>query len=329
MEPMSILIDRDLPVPIATQIVGQIEFGVVNGDVVEGGRLPSVRELAEHVGVSPVTVSQAYKTLTQRGLIITVPGRGTFVQATPQPSSAVPVRDRTDVLLDRAVRSAEAEGIPRSELIGRLGRLLARGPNARALRLVFVGVFLDVTRAYVAELRRSLRPDDSVLATTFDELERDRDALSGADVLLTFAHRRHDLEVLAPPDATIATVRLIASERTRVALAELDPLTHLVIVSAVPEFLPTFKRAIVRFASHVASVRAHLLGSDAVTAVVAKADVVVYGTGSDRVVDMLPAHVKAIEFRHVPDPSHVEQTLLPILDALRRSRRHHLAQEAR
>ncbi|MDV7402319.1 hypothetical protein RZS08_63435, partial [Arthrospira platensis SPKY1] len=102
---------------------------------------------------------------------------------------------------------------------------------------------------------RHLAPDDALLATTFDELTADPGSLADRDLVFTFAHRVADARRHAAEDATVAAVGLIPSERTRVALAEVDPLARLVLLSAVPEFLVTFRRAIERFASHVASVR--------------------------------------------------------------------------
>ncbi|MEI2422099.1 GntR family transcriptional regulator, partial [Arthrospira platensis SPKY2] len=75
---MPIRIDRDLPVPVPLQLQGQIEYGVTSGDFPPGSRLPSVRELAADLGVSPVTVSAVYRRLRSAGLIDGAPGRGTF-----------------------------------------------------------------------------------------------------------------------------------------------------------------------------------------------------------------------------------------------------------
>jgi DNA-binding transcriptional regulator YhcF (GntR family) len=44
-----------------------------------GQRLPSVRELAEHAGIAPMTVSSVYRELRLSGLIETRPGAGTYV----------------------------------------------------------------------------------------------------------------------------------------------------------------------------------------------------------------------------------------------------------
>ena len=313
---MQIRIDRDLPVPVPLQLQGQIEYGVTSGDFPPGSRLPSVRELAAELGVSPVTVSAVYARLRASGLIDSAPGRGTFVRRA-EPHASGPLADPVDGALRRALQRADRAGVGRAELIERLQRMVARGSPTRPLRTAFVGVYPAVTRAYVADLRRHLAVGDELVATTFDELADDGAVLEGRDLLFTFAHRVADLERVAPADAVVVSVSLIPSERTRVALAEIDPLARVVLVSAVPEFVVTFRRAIERFASHVASVRTAVRGTPEAAARVVGSDVVVYATGAEDVLDGLPADVRAFEYRHVPDPVQVETVLLPLVERLR------------
>lgn len=49
------------------------------GKLAEGAQLPTVRDLAWAVGVTPGTVSRAYQLATQEGLLAATVGRGTFV----------------------------------------------------------------------------------------------------------------------------------------------------------------------------------------------------------------------------------------------------------
>lgn len=51
------------------------------GVLPEGTRLPTVRDLAFRIGVTPGTVARAYQVLTQEGLLAATVGRGTFVAA--------------------------------------------------------------------------------------------------------------------------------------------------------------------------------------------------------------------------------------------------------
>ncbi len=312
---MHIRIDRDLPVSIPTQLQGQIEYGMGTGDFPPGSRLPSVRELSTHLGISPVTVTSVYRALRNRGLIESHPGHGTFVRSEEDLGDCA--TDAVDNALRAAWRLAERNGVDARDLIGRLQRLVTYTANAARVRVLFVGVYPEVTRAYVADLRRHLGPHDAVASTTFDDIGGDGQPLDDYDMLITFAHRVSDLESVVPPGVPVASVSLMASERTRVALAEVDPLARMVLVSSVPEFVVTFRRAIERFASHVASVRTCVRGSDEVRRLVSDADVVVYATGSDEVLDGLPADIRAFEYRHVPDPVFVERKLIPAIERLR------------
>lgn len=54
---------------------------VRSGHLAEGSQLPTVRDLAWALGVTPGTVSRAYALATQEGLLAATVGRGTFVAA--------------------------------------------------------------------------------------------------------------------------------------------------------------------------------------------------------------------------------------------------------
>jgi hypothetical protein len=100
-------------------------------------------------------------------------------------------------------------------------------------------------------------------------------------------------------------------------LAQIDPLARVVIVSTFPEFLPFMKAGIQRFAPHVHDIRSTLLESPDLARVLQGAEVVVRASGSERVVDMLPADVPSFEYRHTPDPREIDQILLPLLEDIR------------
>lgn len=320
---MRIKIDRDLPVPVAVQIRGLIEFGVSNGDFQPGNRLPSVRSLAAELSVSPVTVSQAYRTLQEKGLIETTPGRGTFVREAIPLSTPQPGQQQITNLLNSAIRAGLNQGLSRSELLDKFQRLLGQEHQPDApLSGVLIGIYPYVTEAYAADLRRHLNPGDQLAVTTFQALEEPGGytVLIDIDFIFTLAHRMTELEALPIGEQEIASVHFIPSERTRLALAEVDPLHRVVLVSSVAEFLPTFKLGVERFASHVADVRGVVLGSSEVQEALDSADVVVYGTGSEAVLNGLSGRIRSFEYRHVPDPLHTERTLLPFLERIRASK---------
>lgn len=72
-------IDLTSRVPIYEQIYNKIIELAVSGTLKENEQLPSVRNLAKDTGVNPNTVAKAYQELERKGIIYSVPGRGSFI----------------------------------------------------------------------------------------------------------------------------------------------------------------------------------------------------------------------------------------------------------
>ncbi|MDF2566787.1 MAG: regulatory protein GntR [Oscillospiraceae bacterium] len=67
---MILKIDMTSDIPIYQQIRNQIVFGVAKGNIRAGESLPTVRQLANDIGVNPMTVNKAYTLLKEEGIII-------------------------------------------------------------------------------------------------------------------------------------------------------------------------------------------------------------------------------------------------------------------
>ncbi|PJI91796.1 GntR family transcriptional regulator [Yoonia maricola] len=68
-----------------------IRDGIASGDLAVGSKLPTVRDLAYRVGVTPGTVARAYGLLTDEGRLIAEVGRGTYVSGhTRKPQTLEP-----------------------------------------------------------------------------------------------------------------------------------------------------------------------------------------------------------------------------------------------
>jgi GntR family transcriptional regulator len=63
------------------RVAGDIAARIASGELAAGARLRSERDLAEFYEVAYGTVRRAMKVLRDRGLIVTIQGRGTFVSA--------------------------------------------------------------------------------------------------------------------------------------------------------------------------------------------------------------------------------------------------------
>ncbi|MFF3877272.1 GntR family transcriptional regulator [Streptomyces sp. NPDC001978] len=68
-------------------LADHIEGRIRAGELQPGARLPPERDLATEYGVAYLTVRRGAEVLRERGLIITVHGRGTYV-ADPVPDKA-------------------------------------------------------------------------------------------------------------------------------------------------------------------------------------------------------------------------------------------------
>jgi DNA-binding transcriptional MocR family regulator len=81
---------RDGDGPFYLRLADGIEAAIAEGVVADGTKLPPQRNLAFDLGVTVGTVSRAYALLRERGLVSGEVGRGTYVQTSAQPTSAMP-----------------------------------------------------------------------------------------------------------------------------------------------------------------------------------------------------------------------------------------------
>lgn len=322
---MRITIDRSLPVPVPAQLQGQIEYGVACGDVSPGTQLPSVRELTEELGVSPVTVTQVYRALQTKGLVITKPGSGTFVRDDVHGQGGAGHRySALYPLTSKLMRIAEAKGISLAEITHLLSSNWQQ-PNRKPLGIVFVGTFEGATRSYVADIRAHLRPGDDIKSLTFGDLKGDdiRKHLQQTQLVITFAYRLNELKRYLAPGTNVTSLNFIPAERTRISLAEISPRASVGLIATFPEFLGALKDGVTRFAPHVEQLETAVFGDDRMVNVIAHSDVLVYATGSEGVMEGLTDHVRVLEYRHTPDPNHIEAHLLPLIENIR----HQLSKE--
>src|SRR5579864_6851806 len=70
---------QDDPAPVYVQIERRIRMGVADGTLQPGDHLPSVRDLARKLGLSPNTVGRAYADLSREGTISARAGGGSMI----------------------------------------------------------------------------------------------------------------------------------------------------------------------------------------------------------------------------------------------------------
>lgn len=113
---MRLEVDVRSGIPIYIQIVEGIRRAVEAGGLHSGERLPTVRALAEELGVAPNTVVKAYGELQRMGLIGSRPGVGTVVAEGVEGTSRERKIEELQERLRALVRDAADLGITEDEL---------------------------------------------------------------------------------------------------------------------------------------------------------------------------------------------------------------------
>lgn len=102
---VQIQIDRERDRPLYQQIIDGLQSRIRNGKLPTGTQLPTVRAMADELGVTRLTVHNAYRQLKRDGWISSTVGRGTFVRASPQPKTLASAVD-DQISSDQIIRQA-------------------------------------------------------------------------------------------------------------------------------------------------------------------------------------------------------------------------------
>ena len=110
--------------PIYTQLIEQIQVGIVTGVFPKGERLPSVRDLATEAGVNPNTMQKALAELERDGLVKSQRTSGRFV--TDDKEKIMEVR-RTLAYdeIERMVETISSLGYQKDDILRLLEKYLA------------------------------------------------------------------------------------------------------------------------------------------------------------------------------------------------------------
>lgn len=68
---------------VYVRVADRIERAIRSGELSHGARLPNERDLGAQYGVAAGTARRVVRELRERGLVVTLPNKGTFVAAPP------------------------------------------------------------------------------------------------------------------------------------------------------------------------------------------------------------------------------------------------------
>jgi len=142
---------RETPDPIYARIADALERDVRAGVLMAGSQLPTHRELARDLGITPVTVTRAYAEAARRGLTESSTGRGTFVRSSRREAAATV---ETDLATNSVTVPLPA---PSRAMLERVGEALVSGTYGigtgterhRAAGAAWIGRRTDPSRVVV------------------------------------------------------------------------------------------------------------------------------------------------------------------------------------
>jgi len=111
-----VVISRANPDPMYKQVMDQIGDAIVAGSLASDAKLPSIREMADRLGISHITIKRAYGDLEREGYILTRPGLGSFVAGMNREKLRKEKFEELRRDIERIVKIAEAFGIPIAEI---------------------------------------------------------------------------------------------------------------------------------------------------------------------------------------------------------------------
>jgi len=242
-----IAIRTESATPIYLQLKYQLAHHITSGRLAEGTRLPTVRAVADRLGVNPGTVAQAYRELQQQGLLEAAPGRGTFVATTlPVDLDATERRRLLDDAVQRAVLRARGLGFADAEVQQFVDLALASTDARRPV--LFAAPTMAIARKYATSIERRLGPSVDVHPVTFDAISARSPhvatLLESAYFVITFVGLakgvERDLERFAQPCRVLGAATEV-QPHTVEALRALAPDTTLCLVTQEPYLPPTLE----------------------------------------------------------------------------------------
>ncbi len=180
---MKITISKDSQIPVRDQLVEQIGLQIASGILKEKDKLPSIRALAQRLGIHHSTVTSAYNHLADIGLLEVRQGSGVRVTSSSKTLGLTPSTPSADSLLRAFLSEAADCGYSRADLKKRLDKVLNPLP---VKRLLVVDRNKDFHPLLIAELQPHFSLN--VEPITHEELDAKVELLQDSLVLSTMYH---------------------------------------------------------------------------------------------------------------------------------------------
>ncbi len=189
-------LDKDVDLSYYEQIKGQLLSAIYCGKINQGDKLPSIRELAEALGVNYKTIRNIYQRLSRENYIGIVKGSGAFLQERGGENTYEQMRRRaTFRLLAETAEKAKQLGLPPARF-AHLLESYTTGSNMRRLHLAVVD-HEEEAFIFSRELRARLKADVVLISLTDLQSAAAEEQIKNADYVLTTSWHVEEVGVLA------------------------------------------------------------------------------------------------------------------------------------
>jgi GntR family transcriptional regulator len=115
--------------PVYLQIIQQVRRHAAGGRLRPGDQLPTVREMAVHLGVNFNTVARAYRLLDDAGVVSAQQGRGTYVlkKGTAKQTGSMTLQ----ALAAQYIAEAKRQRFSEAQIVAMVTRRLKLGIDVR------------------------------------------------------------------------------------------------------------------------------------------------------------------------------------------------------
>lgn len=241
---MKLNLDKSSDIPIYLQIVEHILEMIRSGELVNGEKLPTERELKNEYQISVGTVKSAYKMLAQMNKVVSVQGSGTYVTRMQTELEMAHLRSGVDQLLFQAFSAEISEEQIRDILDQEIVRFKRRTPN---VHIVWICACEELLEAAVSELADM--PLVKLSSFTITQVRSDPDMLKGSfDLIVTTERYYAELCQLAPNEQDhIYQVSLTMSPESVYEISRIDPRASVLLWSLEEVFERTARKRILPY----------------------------------------------------------------------------------
>ncbi|MEF3306167.1 GntR family transcriptional regulator [Paenibacillus sp. GYB003] len=121
---MILSLQVDSETPLYEQLRNQIVIGIATGELAPQEKLPTVRQLAEDLGINTMTVNKAYMLLKQEGYIVIDRRHGAKVS--PRTSDNPDLSPRLEEQLQLLIAQAAIQGVNQSRFQSLCSQIFAK-----------------------------------------------------------------------------------------------------------------------------------------------------------------------------------------------------------